>query len=290
MNDDVRDAEQGAEDAVDAGIPPRGGDLVRRHRLSTRLWHWTNAFTVFVMLMSGLMIFNAHPRLYWGQYGANYDRAWLQIGSSRGRGVLILDGEVYDTTGLLGVWKDPDGIEQRRAFPWWATIPSTYSLADARIWHFFFAWVLFFSAAFHLGLSLFNRHFQRDLLPRREELRPRHIWRDIRNHLRLRFPKGAAALQYNVLQKLAYLLVLIGLIPLLILTGLTMSPGVNAAWPWLLDLFGGRQSARSIHFLCAAAMLLFIVVHLIMVLLAGPFNEIRSMITGRYRLPKEAGE
>lgn len=290
MNDDVRDGERGADDAADTGIAPRGGDLVRRHRLSTRLWHWTNAFTIFVMLMSGLMIFNAHPRLYWGQYGANYDRAWLQIGSSRGRGVLILDGELYDTTGLLGVWNDPNGVEQRRAFPWWATIPSTYSLADARIWHFFFAWVLFFSAALHLGFSLINRHFQRDLLPRREELHPRHVWRDIRNHLRLRFPRGAAALRYNILQKLAYLSVLVGLIPLLILTGLTMSPGVNAAWPWLLDLFGGRQSARSIHFLCATAMLLFIVVHLIMVLLAGPFNEIRSMITGRYRLPKEAGE
>ncbi|KQX18450.1 MULTISPECIES: cytochrome b/b6 domain-containing protein [unclassified Sphingomonas] len=279
------------EDTRENGMPPpRGGDLVRRHRPSTRLWHWINAFTIFVMLMSGLMIFNAHPRLYWGQYGANYDRAWLQIGASGGRGVLIIGRETIDTTGLLGVWKDQDGVERRRAFPWWATIPSSYSLADARIWHFFFAWVLAVSAAAYLVVSLVNRHLQRDLLPRGEELRPRHVWHDIRDHLRLRFPRGAAALRYNILQKLAYLSVILGLIPLLILTGLTMAPGVNAAWPWLLDLFGGRQSARSIHFLCAAAMLLFIVVHLLMVLLAGPFNEIRSMITGRYRLPKEVDE
>jgi len=266
---------------------PRGRDLVRRHRLSTRLWHWTNAFTIFVMLMSGLMIFNAHPRLYWGQYGANYDRAWLQIGSMGERGLLVIGQQKFETTGVLGLWKDRDGVERRRAFPWWATIPSSYSLADARLWHFFFAWVLALSISAYLLVSLINRHLQRDLLPERKELRPRHIWHDIRDHARLRFPRGIAALRYNILQKLAYVAVLLGLIPLLILTGLTMSPGVNAAWPWLLDLFGGRQSARSIHFICAAAMLLFILVHLLMVMLAGPFNELRSMVTGRYRLPKE---
>src|SRR3546814_10353432 len=80
------------------------------------------------------------------------------------------------------------------------------------------------------------------------------------------------------------------LLPLMVLTGLTMSPGMNAAWPWLLDLFGGRQSARSIHFIIAALLLAFFIVHLIMVLLSGPYNEIRSMITGRYRLPAERGE
>ncbi|WP_347271218.1 cytochrome b/b6 domain-containing protein [Rhizorhabdus histidinilytica] len=275
--------EQGQQD----GAAPRGGDLVRRHRTSTRLWHWINAFTIFAMLMSGLMIFNAHPRLYWGQYGANTDRAWLQIGSAGGRGVLIVGGEAYDTTGVLGVWEDRDGIERRRAFPWWATIPSNYSLADARIWHFFFAWVLVLSAATYLVASLVNRHLQRDLLPRAAELHPSHVWHDIRDHLRLRFPRGAAAARYGILQKLAYVGVILGLIPLLILTGLTMSPGVNAAWPWLVDLFGGRQSARSIHFLCAAAMLLFILVHLLMVLLSGPLNQLRAMITGAYRLPRE---
>jgi thiosulfate reductase cytochrome b subunit len=113
------------------------------------------------------------------------------------------------------------------------------------------------------------------------------LWHEIRDHARLRFPAGVAALQYNALQKIAYISVLFGLLPLVVLTGLTMSPGVNAAWPWLLDLFGGRQSARSIHFLCALGFVLFILVHLLMVILAGPLNEIRSMITGRFRLPKE---
>ena len=266
---------------------PRGGDVVRRHRLSTRLWHWINAFTIFVMLMSGMMIFNAHPRLYWGEYGANYDPAWLQIGSAGDRGLLRIAGYRIETTGFLGLWENPDGVVKRRAFPWWATIPSSYSLADARIWHFFFAWVLVIAGLGYWVISFVNRHVQRDLLPRKGELHPRHIWHHLRDHARLRFPAGRAAARYNILQKLSYITVLFGLIPLIVLTGLTMSPAVVAAWPWLLDLFGGRQSARSIHFLCAFAMLLFIVVHLLMVVLAGPVNEIRSMITGRFSLPKE---
>ena len=273
-----------------SGLPVaelQGGDVVNRHRLSTRLWHWINAFTIFVMLMSGLMIFNAHPRLYWGEYGANNDRPWLQIGSVGDRGVLVLGREKITTTGVLGLWKDPQGAVQRRAFPWWATIPSSYSLADARLWHFFFAWVLVITGLGYWLVSLLDRHIQRDLLPRLDELRPRHIWHDIRQHARLRFPTGLAALRYNILQKLAYLSVLFALLPLIVLTGLTMSPAVDAAWPWLLDLFGGRQSARSIHFLGAIGLVLFILVHLLMVLLAGPYNEIRSMITGRFRLPRE---
>jgi len=272
-------------DATELRVDDAG--LVKRHRLSTRLWHWTNAFTIFVMLMSGLMIFNAHPRLYWGQYGANFDHAWLQIGSAGDRGLLIVGDRRIETTGVLGLWKDPDGVIKRRAFPWWATIPSSYSLADARLWHFFFAWVLVIAGLGYWLVSLVNRHIQRDLLPHRGELHPRHIWQDISDHARLRFPTGRAALHYNILQKISYLSVLFILFPLIVLTGLTMSPAVNAAWPWLLDLFGGRQSARSIHFLCAFGFALFILIHLLMVLLAGPVNEIGSMITGWFRLPKE---
>jgi thiosulfate reductase cytochrome b subunit len=190
------------------------------------------------------------------------------------------------TTGALGLWKNSRGRLRSRAFPYWATIPSTYNLALSRRWHLTFAW-LFATAVIVYGLwSLMNGHFRRDLLPRLSELRPAHLWRDIKRHATLDFPKGAAALSYNTLQKLSYLGVFLAL-AVLVLTGLTMSPAVDAIWPWLLDLFGGRQSARSIHFIAAVSMVLFIVVHLLMVLLAGPVNEIRSMITGRFRLPEE---
>jgi thiosulfate reductase cytochrome b subunit len=282
--------EPDAPDEAPADEPPpplAGGEIVYRHRWPTRLWHWLNALAVFVLLMSGLMIFNAHPRLYWGKYGANPDHAWLQIGGDAERGHVLIGPLDIPTTGLLGHWTDSNGQIQTRAFPSWATIPSGYNLAGARSWHFLFAWLLFVPGLLFWTISLLNRHFRRDLAATKEELAPRHIWRDIRNHARLRFPTGAEARDYNILQKLSYLGVIFLLLPLMVLTGLAMSPGMDAGWPWLLDLFAGRQSARSIHFIVAMLLLGFILVHLLMVVLAGPINEVRSMITGRYVLPRE---
>ncbi len=230
-----------------------GGELVFRHRLVTRLWHWINAVTIFVMIMSGLMISNAHPHLYWGEYGANADKPW---------------------------WSPPH-------FPGWATIPSTYNLALARHWHLFFAWILAFGLLAYLIVSLPNKHIKRDLTLSRREIAPAHLWQDIKDHARLKFPTGQEALSYNVLQKIAYISVVFFLIPLLILTGLSLSPGFNAVIHWPLDLMGGRSSARSIHFVCAGLIAGFIVVHLVLVVLAGPYNEIRSMITGKYRVPPD---
>lgn len=253
--------------------------LVRRHALAVRLWHWTNALAVIVMLMSGLMIFNAHPHLYWGRYGANFDRSWLDVVP----GHLRLFGHAIPAPGLLGVEANGRTV----AFPSWATLPSHYDLAGARQWHFAFAWLLVVPGLAFWVWSIVGRHLRRDLLPRRRELAPRHIARDVADHARLRFPTGEAARRYNILQKLAYLAVIFVLLPGAVLTGLTLSPGMDAAWPWLLTLTGGRQSARSIHFLCASGLTLFILVHLAMVVLAGPGNEIRSMVTGRYRLPRD---
>jgi thiosulfate reductase cytochrome b subunit len=260
--------------------------LVKRHRLSTRIWHWVNAIAVIVMLMSGLMIFNAHPRLYWGQYGANSDPAWLQIGSDAQGGFLKIGSARLATTGLIGRWTDGEGRIQNRAFPGWATIPSAYDLAAARRWHLFFAWILGVALSLFLVRAVWNRHAQRDLRPRLTELAPGHLWQEVKDHARLRFARGESALRYNSLQKISYFAVIFVLLPLVVLTGLTMSPALNAAWPWLLDLFGGRQSARSIHFIAAVLLALFTFVHLVMVVLAGPLNQLRAMITGWYAVPQ----
>lgn len=243
------DVEPGEEAADRSNVRP--GMLVRRHRLSTRLWHGFNALLLYILFTSGLGIFNAHPRLYWGQAGANFDLAWLTLDR----------------------------------FPGWITLPGHYSLTLSRHWHLAAAPIFAFALLAYMLWSLGNGHIARDLSLRRSDLSLRHIWRDVKDHTRLRLPTGAAALRYNILQKGSYILVIFGLLPLIILTGLTMSPGMNAAWPWLLDLFGGRQSARSIHFLAAFSLIAFFLVHMAMVLLAGPINEIRAILTGRFRIP-----
>ena len=266
---------------------PQGGDLVHRHRLSTRLWHWSNAAALLILLMSGLMIFNAHPRLYWGQYGANPDPAWLEIGARDDEGYLRVGGLQVETTGVLGLWRDGEARVQRWAFPGWATIPSYYSLADARRWHLAFAWMLAVPLLLYMVWSLANRHIGRDLRIRAEEVRPRNLWHDVVEHARLRFPTGALALRYNILQKLSYVAVIFVLLPLVVLTGMTMSPNLNAGLTPLLDLFGGRQSARSLHFIAAALLTVFAIGHVLLVLLSGPWNQMRGMVTGWYRLPGE---
>jgi thiosulfate reductase cytochrome b subunit len=266
---------------------PAARPVVYRHRLATRIWHWLNAAVILVMLMSGLMIFNAHPRLYWGQYGANPDPSWLQIGNSGEQGFVRMGNHTFRSTGFLGVWGGPGDQSVYTAFPGWLTIPSTYDLALARHWHLTFAWLFVAAIVAYWILGLGNRHIWQDLLPGGRELGPRHLLEDVKNHALLRFPKGEAAQRYNTLQKLSYLGVVFVLIPLQILTGLTMSPAMDAAWPWLVDVCGGRQSARSIHFICAMLLVLFVLVHVLMVALVGPTNEIRSMITGRYHLPAE---
>ncbi|MEO6376621.1 MAG: cytochrome b/b6 domain-containing protein [Caulobacteraceae bacterium] len=268
--------------------PPR--EVVYRHRLATRLTHWLNVVCLSVLLLSGLQILNAHPALYWGQFGADNDRAFIEFTSAPDGDSIVghtrIGSLTLATTGLFGASAGPDGALEARGLPAWATLPSYQDLATGRRWHFFFAWLFVINGLIYLGSSLVTGHFRRDLLPSRAELRPAHVLQDIWNHARLRFPKGEAAKHYNVLQKAAYLGV-IGLLGLMVLTGLTMSPGVDAALPGLLDLFGGRQSARTIHFISAGLIVAFIIVHLLMVILAGPINEIRSMITGRYVVPPE---
>lgn len=231
---------------------------VYRHRLSTRLWHWVTAFSVIVLLGSGLMILNAHGQLYWGEYGANYDQPWFRVGW------LFEGGRV----------------------PGWLTIPSTYNLALARRWHLFFALVLAFALLAFMAVSLLNRHFQRDLRIRAKELAPAHLAADARAHAQLRFHDPENPRAYNIFQKISYAGVIFVLLPLVIFTGLAMSPGMDAAWPWLTQMFGGRQSARSIHFIVAMLLAGFIVVHLALVILAGAWNEVRSMLTGRWKVPQ----
>ena len=278
----------------DTALPAAAPYLFHRHALAVRVTHWINAIAIVFMIGTGFNIFNAHPGLYWGQYGAEDDdsKRWLEIGSGDtpqgvAYGFIRIGSLTVRTTGVLGISTGRNGQLQAIAYPAWSTIPSSRDLGTARNFHFFFAWVLILNGLVYLGYSLATGHLRKDLLPRRHELRPAAIGHDIVQHARLKFPRGEASKRYHILQKLAYGGVVLVVIPLVILTGLGMSPGTNAAWPWLLDVFGGRSTSRSLHWVAANLIILFIIVHLAMVVLAGPFNEIRSMITGKFRVDPE---
>jgi thiosulfate reductase cytochrome b subunit len=243
--------------------------------------------------MSGLNIFGAHPQLYWGDTGSVAQRStiWLDVGASGSmrapQGWLKIGSQRFETTGVLGVSKSPADRWSVVAFPHWATFPSGRDLATARTWHFFMAWLLIVNGLAWLLYGVISGHIRREILPRLAELSPRHLWHDVVQHLRLNFPKGEAALHYEVLQKLAYAGVALLLIPVVILTGMAMSPGLNAAFPWLDVIWGGRQSARSVHFIAMSGISLFVMVHLALVLLSGPIRGIGAMITGRLTIGGE---
>lgn len=277
-------------DQVDRSLAPPSGTRYLRHSIATRVCHWINVVCIVVLLGTGLNIFNAHPALYWGQFGADADDAkrWLEIGATddaagQPQGMVKVGDISVRTTGLLGLSKSADGTSQAIGFPSWATIPSWRDLATGRRWHFFFAWLFILNGLVYLIAAGFSGHLRKDILPKLRELSPSSVWHDLVEHLKLKFPRGEDAKRYHPLQKIAYGGTVCVLLPLMVLTGLSMSPGFNAAAGGLLpQLFGGRASARSIHFITTNLVVLFVAVHVLMVMLAGPYNQIRSMITGRF--------
>ena len=252
-------------------------ERVYRHRLPVRISHWLNVPFLIILIMSGLQIFNAHPALYWGDR-SDRDQAVLSIKpmqteSGEIRGITTILGHQFDTTGMLGY---SDGM--RRGFPAWATIPSAKWLAMGRQWHLFFAWLFVINGLMFTAYAFASRHATRDLAPTGKDFRG--IGKSLRDHLLLRHPSGKESKRYNVLQRLAYATVLFIVAPLIALTGLAMSPTIDTAFPWLLTIFGGRQAARTIHFVACFSFVGFIVIHVVQVILTGFFNNIRSMVTG----------
>lgn len=263
--------------ASDHRVSPPPIERVYRHRLPVRISHWLNVPFLIILIMSGLQIFNAHPALYWGDRSDRDQPLFsirpVQTAGGEIKGITTILGHPFDTTGVLGY---SDGM--RRAFPAWATIPSARWLAMGRQWHLFFAWLFVINGLVFTAYALASQHATGDLVPTGRDWRG--IGRSLRDHLLLRHPSGEEAKQYNILQKLAYAGILFILGPLIVLTGLAMSPMIDTAFPWLLTVFGGRQAARTIHFVACFSFIGFILIHVIQVILTGFFNNIRSMITG----------
>lgn len=276
--------------ATPARTDARRGRLVRRHPWPIRLMHWINVVVLTILFMSGLQIFNAHPSLYLGNR-SDPGSAVLAMGARMGTdgqlvGVTRIGQREFVTTGVLGVSAGPNGQPQVRGFPSWLTVPGPRWLAMGRQWHFFFAWLLVLNGLCYVTYSLATRHLQRDLIPTRRDWRG--LGRSLIDHLRFRHPHGEEALRYNVLQRLAYLVVIFVFGVGIVLMGLAMSPRMDAVLSPLVEAVGGRQSARTLHFVIAWGFVAFVLVHVFQVIVTGAFNQLRGMITGWYRVDDAA--
>jgi thiosulfate reductase cytochrome b subunit len=214
-----------------------------RHPAWVRLAHWLNVIAVVVLIMSGLNILLAHPHLYWGVRSTFAD-PWMSI----------------------------------PPIPNWLLIPQGRNLAEARNYHFLFAWIFVLNGLAYLTLGLITRRFGRRLVPTSADLKG--LGPSIVEHARFHFPTDDHARAYNVIQKLTYLAMILIVLPMMLITGLSMSPGFNAIGGILLDIMGGRQSARTLHFISAALIVGFIAIHVGLVIWTGLFNNMRAMITG----------
>jgi Ni/Fe-hydrogenase b-type cytochrome subunit len=254
--------------------------LTYRHNPITRATHWVNMLALAILFMSGLMIFNAYPHLHWGSK-AEPDEAFFSIYAVNEDGAIRAYTKLYglrvETTGVLGLQNTEMGPAPR-AFPSWITVPGFYCLSCGRRWHFFFGWLFALNGLLYLVYNSINGHMGKFFLTPRD-LRKFFPMALYYLHIRKTSPQDG---EYNPLQKAAYTSVFFMLTPLIIASGLAMSPQMDAGFNWLPAIFGGRQSARSFHFLTTFFFAFFTFGHVLMVVTTGVFNNMRSMITGWY--------
>jgi thiosulfate reductase cytochrome b subunit len=238
------------------------------HARWVRLTHWIAALSILTLAFTGVVILMAHPRLYWGEVGNDLTPALLELPISRNH--------------RHGGWSNAAPFFPRSGSP--ISASRTYDIFNQNGWgrslHFLAAWCLVIVGLFYLTTGLVRGHFRRHVWPGAAELAPASVWDDVLNHLRLRIPQAHGTPRYGVLQKAAYSLIVFVAAPLMIVTGLAMSPAVTAAWPSLLSLFGGYQSARTLHFFAFVGIGLFAFVHLAMVIKSGFKRQMRAMTLG----------
>jgi thiosulfate reductase cytochrome b subunit len=241
---------------------------VAGHAAWLRVSHWILAASVLTLAFTGVIILMAHPRLYWGKTGNDLTPALLELPIGRN----------YKHGGWGAATTFYSGANPV------VTAPRTYDIFNQNGWgrslHFLAAWFLLATSLVYLIAGLVSGHLWRDIIPRLRDLSPRRLWEDIRAHLRRPLPRASGGPPYGTLQKLTYAGVVFIVLPLMVLTGLTMSPAITAAWPWLLDLCGGSQSARTIHFFSFTVLVLFFIIHVAMVALTGFRRQIRAMTLG----------
>jgi thiosulfate reductase cytochrome b subunit len=227
--------------------------ITSRHSTLVRVTHWITTLCFFALLISGFEIVISHPRFYWGETGNVLTTPLFQLPIPASRNLV--------QTGYGYVLPDQNG---------WS-----------RYLHFQAAWVAVFTGLLYVISMLFTGHLRKDLLPDKADRSWRSFSTTIASHLRFARPSEEEAWSYNLLQRLSYLLVVFVLFPLVIWSGLAMSLAFVSAFPLTVTLLGGEQSARTIHFFVSLFLLLFVLVHVVMIFLAGFRSRMRAMITGR---------
>jgi thiosulfate reductase cytochrome b subunit len=267
---------------------PKPGETIYRHSIAARATHWLWALALLLMVMSGMQIFNAAPYLDASDKSDPGHRV-LAFGAMRSPngpvGVTQVFGHTFVTTNVFGYTDDGQGGKGERAFPGWMTMPAVQDLADGRRWHLFFGWVLVIALATYF-IAAGIRGDLRELILRPSDLKkmlPMQLY-----YMRLRKdppPHG----KYNPLQKATYNLILFAVIPLIVLTGLALSPGIEAIAQPLVNVFGGRQFARLWHFSLMAFLIAYFCLHMVLVFSTGAWNNVKSMITGWYKMGDHDG-
>lgn len=230
-----------------------------RHAALVRITHWIITVSFLALLLTGVEILISHPRFYWGETGNVNMRPLFSLHIPSSRAAV--------STGYGYVLPDQNG---------WS-----------RYLHFEAAWLAVLTGLLYGVFGIYSGHFRRNLFPAPGERSPKALAKAIARHLRFRRPSEEEAWSYNVVQRLAYLIVIFVLFPLVIWTGLAMSPAIEGAFPTAVIVLGGRQSARTLHFFVTVLMVLFLVVHVLMVFLAGFRKRVGAMITGRLAKPME---
>jgi thiosulfate reductase cytochrome b subunit len=233
--------------------------VTSRHSALVRVTHWITTLCFFALLVTGIELVISHPRFYWGETGNILTPTLFKIPIPSSRALV--------PTGYGYVLPDQNG---------WS-----------RYLHFQSAWIVVLTGLLYVIYAFFSGHLRKNLLPRSADFSWRAISGTVAGHLRLKRPSAAEAWSYNGLQRLAYLFVIFVLFPLVVWTGLAMSPAFVSAFPLTVTSVGGQQSARTIHFFVSVALVLFLLVHVVMICVAGFRSRMRAMITGRADAQKE---
>jgi thiosulfate reductase cytochrome b subunit len=241
------------------------------HARWVRATHWIVTVSFLTLAFTGVEILMVHPRLYWGEVGNDLTPALIELPISRNH--------------QHGGWDKSVPFFENDASP--VSASRTYDIFNKNGWgrslHFLAAWFLVLTGAGYLLTGVFTGHFRRHIVPRSVELKPALFWNDVMEHARLRIPAATGSPRYGLIQKCSYFMVVFIALPLTVVTGLAMSPAINAAYPFLSGMFGGFQSARTTHFFAFVALMFFLFVHVLMIIMSGFKRQMRGMtFRGRY--------